>query len=364
MSKIALLHSEHGKGIRYILGAAIVILLVFSLAMSGEMQSPEFCGRCHVIKPYYLTWENSPHSNVSCLSCHVEPGTGYVSVLMQRLREFFVYVSGDVTLPIKGRKEISSETCLNCHSPNRRITPSGDLTIPHTEHLGYGTGCVDCHPGVAHAGLSAMETFRPDEKTLASFKNTRYEDFALTKTGCLDCHDGNRATYNCEACHTQTRIPENHYYADFGYRHGNAVREDIGDCMRCHTGFGKNRTWEGNTVPEITRNARFCRDCHEGVRPVTHTAFWSVGHKIPGKSDPTGCLVCHDWDEPAPPLRKANVITCAACHEQTPEGHDDPRWYWDHKEMVKEKGSFSCFDCHGATSCFTCHTRENVGFGR
>lgn len=359
---------SHGskKGFYVLGGLIIVLLLFFTLVSATDSSNPESCASCHVIEPYYYTWQNSPHANVSCNQCHVEPGTGFVAVKAQRLKEWFAYRGGNVELPIHGTKEISSEACLQCHSTNRVITPSKDLRSGfHADHLGYGTSCVDCHYEVAHAGMSAQASFSYSEQEMDRFKNTNHADFSLTKTSCLECHDGERVTYNCTACHSEITIPQNHALADFGYRHGNAVREDIDDCMRCHTGFGKVREVPGNSIPEKTRNAKFCVDCHEGTRPVTHDAYWSVGHKIPGKANSEGCLVCHDWNTPAEgsSLRAANVITCAACHESVPEGHDDPRWYFDHKINVKEKGSFACFDCHGASSCFECHTRENVGFG-
>jgi nitrate/TMAO reductase-like tetraheme cytochrome c subunit len=367
LSKFRFLKGDsHGnKKLFAIVGLAVALIFFFGLVAVSDMSSPESCANCHVIEPYYYTWQNSPHSNVGCLECHVEPGTGFLTVKMRGVKEWITYRTKDVSLPIQGKREISSEACLQCHSTNRRITPSLDLQSDfHTPHLGYGTSCADCHADVAHAGLTSMAAFQPTDDMMAKFKTVSYDDFSLRKTGCLECHDGKRVTYNCNACHQEIRIPQNHDFADFGYRHGPYVREDIADCMRCHTGFGKDRTVSGTSIPEITRNAKFCRDCHEGVRPVTHTAFWSVGHKIPGKADQTGCLVCHDWSVPQAPMPAANVISCASCHEQYADGHDDPRWYWDHKATVKDKGSFGCFDCHGATSCFVCHTKENVGFGQ
>lgn len=357
-------HHSSKKGM-FVLGGLVIVLFVFFFGVTvSDSSNPDSCAACHVMEPYYYTWQNSPHANISCNQCHVEPGTGFVAVKAQRLSEWVSYRRGNVELPIHGNREITNAPCLECHSTNRVITPSGDIRSEfHADHLGYGTGCVDCHFEVAHAGMRNEPAFAHSEETMARFKTTSHADFALTKTSCLECHDGERVTYNCEVCHKDVRIPDNHYRADFGYKHGPYVREDIQDCMRCHTGFGKERVVPGNSIAEITRNAKFCINCHEGVRPVTHDAFWSVGHKIPGKSDRDGCLVCHDWSTPEGGMRAANVITCAACHEQVPEGHDDQRWYWDHKNAVKERGSFGCFDCHGATSCFECHTRENVGFG-
>jgi nitrate/TMAO reductase-like tetraheme cytochrome c subunit len=359
-------HHNKKKALTVVLGLAGILLLAFSVSVAKDVQNPASCAGCHVMQPYFYTWQSSPHSNVSCLDCHVEPGTGFASVLAQRLREVAVYRFGEVSLPIQGTRAISSEACLECHSNNRVITPGRDIRAEfHVPHLGYGTSCADCHADVAHAGVGAMEAFQLDEATLAGFKTATYQDFALTKTSCTGCHDGERVTYNCEVCHEEENIPQNHFKPDFGYRHGPYVREDVDDCMRCHTGFGKVREVQGTTIAEKTRNARFCRDCHEGARPVTHDPYFSVSHKIPAARDQSGCMVCHDWTAPPAesPLRPANIVTCGACHDQVPAGHDRPRWYWDHKVDVREKGSFACFECHGATSCFECHTRENVGFG-
>lgn len=361
-------HGSKKKGL-YVVGGLILILFVLFVGVSAsDMSNPESCAGCHVIEPYYYTWQNSPHANISCDKCHVKPGTGFVAVKMQRFGEWLSYRKNkNITLPLQGdsKKSISNEACMQCHNPyNRVITPGVDLNVGfHAEHLGYGTGCVDCHWEVAHAGMSARPTFAYSEEKIAEFKTISHNQFSLTKTSCLECHDGKRVTYNCSACHTETTIPQNHFASTFNYRHGDAVREDINDCMRCHTGFGKVRDVPGNSIPEKTRNAKFCVSCHEGQRPVTHNAFWSVGHKIPGKTSRDGCLVCHDWKDPQQPMPKANVIACASCHERVAEGHDNQRWYYDHKLLVKEKGSFGCFDCHGASSCFDCHTKENVGFG-
>ena len=367
MAKFFRWGGSHGnKKLLYAGGLLLVIFLSFSGVAATDSSNPDSCARCHVMKPYFYTWQNSPHANISCNSCHVEPNTGFASVLARRISEGIVYLGGDVELPIHGTREISNEACLQCHSLTREITPGLDLQGGqwHTEHLGYGTTCVDCHYEVAHTGMSKKPAFAPTEEAIAQFQEVDALDFSLTKTSCLECHDGERVTYSCEICHTEMGIPQDHYLADFGYNHGASVRADIAECMRCHTGFGKEREVPGDSIAEITRNAQFCVDCHEGVRPVTHDAFWSVGHIVRGETSPDGCLVCHDWREPEEEgMRAAQIISCATCHEQTPEGHDAPRWYWDHKDFVRERGSFGCFDCHGASSCFDCHAEYNVGFG-
>lgn len=355
--------SSHDKKRAFlVLGGVVVILLVFFFTASNvDSLNPVSCVKCHVIEPYYYTWQNSPHAAISCDKCHVEPGQSIVTTKLQRAKEWFVYKTGDVQLPIQGSRDISSETCLQCHSKNRVITPNSDVRSDfHAEHLGYGTSCVDCHYEVAHTGMRKKKPFEYSEKAMEAFKNVEYSDFGLTKTSCLECHDGKRVTYSCDACHENTSIPESHDLASFPNKHGAYVREDVGECIRCHTGFGKARDPQGETLPEITRNAKFCVECHEGNRPASHNSRWSVWHKLPGKTNFDGCLVCHDWETPQDTADASSIVTCATCHDATPGGHDNKRWFYDHKITVEQEGSVGCFSCHGANSCLDCHTKEQV----
>src|SRR6478735_6142261 len=40
-----------------------------------HMETPQFCGAtCHTMRPEYVAYQNSPHSRVECVECHVAPG--------------------------------------------------------------------------------------------------------------------------------------------------------------------------------------------------------------------------------------------------------------------------------------------------
>jgi len=42
------------------------------------MDSQQFCGRvCHVMTPQYTAYQDSAHSRVECVSCHVGPGAAW-----------------------------------------------------------------------------------------------------------------------------------------------------------------------------------------------------------------------------------------------------------------------------------------------
>ena len=37
---------------------------------------PQFCNSCHIMEPYYKSWQESSHKDVSCIECHFPPGFG------------------------------------------------------------------------------------------------------------------------------------------------------------------------------------------------------------------------------------------------------------------------------------------------
>ena len=36
---------------------------------------PQFCNSCHIMEPYYASWQQSSHKDVSCIECHFPPGS-------------------------------------------------------------------------------------------------------------------------------------------------------------------------------------------------------------------------------------------------------------------------------------------------
>ena len=37
---------------------------------------PQFCNSCHIMEPYYKSWQASSHKDVTCIECHFPPGLG------------------------------------------------------------------------------------------------------------------------------------------------------------------------------------------------------------------------------------------------------------------------------------------------
>jgi hypothetical protein len=54
-----------------------------------HMETPQFCGgTCHTMNPELAAYQNSPHSRVECVECHVAPGAaGWLSSKTSGIRQ-------------------------------------------------------------------------------------------------------------------------------------------------------------------------------------------------------------------------------------------------------------------------------------
>src|SRR5215475_1383962 len=91
-----------------------------------HMETPQFCGAtCHTMNPELAAYQNSPHSRVECVECHVAPGAaGWISSKTSGIRQLVETVLKTSPKPIPSAIESNRlvparETCENCHWPQR-----------------------------------------------------------------------------------------------------------------------------------------------------------------------------------------------------------------------------------------------------
>ena len=91
-----------------------------------HMETPQFCGgTCHTMTPELAAYQNSPHSRVECVECHVSPGAaGWVSSKTSGMRQLVETVLKTSPRPIPSAIESNRlvparETCENCHWPQK-----------------------------------------------------------------------------------------------------------------------------------------------------------------------------------------------------------------------------------------------------
>ncbi len=88
-------------------------------------ESTQFCGTlCHsVMNPEYTAYQNSPHAQVACVSCHVGPGAGwYVRSKLSGLYQVYAVATNVYPRPIPtpiDNLRPAREVCEQCHWPQK-----------------------------------------------------------------------------------------------------------------------------------------------------------------------------------------------------------------------------------------------------
>jgi hypothetical protein len=211
-------------------------------------------------------WRTSTHAKIECWECHVEPGA--VGFLVFSVKAFPAYYSQLVRGPSEENLFTTPDrdACQRCHTTFRDVSSSGDLLMPHKAHVdALDINCPVCHEELVHV-VSEQGRNTPEMEI------------------CLECHDGEQASAECQACHTRKNVPEDHLREDWLEVHADMV--DVVDCGECHA-------WSPD----------YCADCH-AERPASHAGNWKKDHQYPAlERGPSGCLTCHTEEN------------CKECHD-------------------------------------------------
>lgn len=106
-------------------GVNAVIFGLTSFLAVEHMETPEFCGEtCHsLMQPEYTAYQESPHSRVACVECHIGPGASwFVRSKVDGLRQVWKTVRDTYERPISTPLHTlrpARETCEQCHWPEK-----------------------------------------------------------------------------------------------------------------------------------------------------------------------------------------------------------------------------------------------------
>jgi nitrate/TMAO reductase-like tetraheme cytochrome c subunit len=104
--------------------AAFLFLMVSAFGSYRAFEFSEsvtFCGEaCHtVMKPEFVAYQASPHSQIRCVECHVGGGAeSYVRAKMGGMRQLYKVLTDSYEAPIKTpvhNMRAANETCGKCH---------------------------------------------------------------------------------------------------------------------------------------------------------------------------------------------------------------------------------------------------------
>jgi len=115
------------------LAAFLVITTAVNVVIGGQlsyravtyMDSVSFCGQtCHtVMQPEFTAYQNSPHSRVECVACHIGPGANWfvkskLSGSWQVVSVTFNLYPRPIPTPVENLRP-ARETCEQCHWPQK-----------------------------------------------------------------------------------------------------------------------------------------------------------------------------------------------------------------------------------------------------
>jgi hypothetical protein len=105
--------------------ANVVIVSLAAYRGIEFMDSVQFCGQvCHtVMKPEFTAYQDSPHSRVTCVQCHIGAGASWfarskISGTRQVLAVTFHTYSRPIASPVQNLRP-ARDTCEQCHWPEK-----------------------------------------------------------------------------------------------------------------------------------------------------------------------------------------------------------------------------------------------------
>jgi hypothetical protein len=308
-----------GRGVWVPRLVAVGVLLAGLFMAGWYLQRPQTCASCHTDGAHTETLAESAHVETSCMSCHRPPGvSGYAEAGLAYARWLGTYAVVREVPESDGATGVDNGSCLRCHRDIAAGTiEARGIRVRHSDFLDEGARCADCHGATAHGQSSSVPT------------EPKMDD-------CFPCHDGERASSECETCHIDdiavTAFPE-----EFPAVETVAAGES---CYECHA--------EGP-----------CVSCHGVTMP--HPADWSdpeAGgrgtHAREGFANRDVCFRCHY----APGQQFVASDESCSCHGLLGKMHGGEAWVAEHglQATGQKPGQYSdCFTCHSNSLCDQCH---------
>ena len=372
------------------------------LAISAELTSrPRFCRTCHYMEPYYTSWEESAHSDVSCVTCHFPPGIeGTIRGKMEGLVQVVNYAASTYTRRTPWA-EIGDESCLQSECHDTR-TLEGEVTFhavvfDHADHLGEmrrgkQLRCTSCHSQVVQ-GEHILVTestcflchFKPDPIAgiTGLAESVDISGHPVTTASAAQDTEIDAVTFeslsNCKTCHKWEAIPDV-LLADFRFDHSDVIHQDI-DCRLCH-----NRTVIGDGfVPREN-----CVSCHHEAERLDQYDDIELMHRIHIADHKIECQQCHlTIQHKIQFVSSETELECTTCHTSSHseqlalytgkggnglEGEPNPMFdvglncascHVFHEQMmgnaeVNRANESSCDTCHGTGYSRLLELWENV----
>jgi len=359
---------------RIVILTAVAVLIVITAAVlfTAEYYTSQasVCGSCHIMRPYYNTWDKSAHGekDVACVECHYPPGERHsLKARFRGLGQLFTYL-GTEAKSVRKQARVSDSSCKTsqCHPDekflDKKLLVGEKVPYVHRTHMdktieGQTLHCDTCHVHV-----------------------NRERHFEVPLEACYLCHfkgeKFNEGRARCSLCHEIPGKPLQKQKEDAGSTDERPITHQSLEkarvpCRSCHfelvQGKGEVRAEE-------------CFDCHEYSDELQNKAQEKkLMHTEHVSGQNAKCFDCHRpiQHKEVPfldPVREA----CVTCH---PDHHKYQTLLLigDKRKDVTEVPALmydvktNCIGCHlderlvkgekvlhgSAEACAACHTKKH-----
>ncbi|MBI3665799.1 MAG: NapC/NirT family cytochrome c [Acidobacteria bacterium] len=346
-------------------GANVVIGGHFTYSAVNYMDTVSFCGQtCHtVMRPEFAAYQNSPHSRVECVKCHIGPGASWfvrskLSGVGQVFAVTFNTYDRPIPTPIRDLRP-ARETCETCHWPQKyggdrlriltRFADDEANSATRTVllmHVGGGNlpGVKDSGIHGVHLGPGVVIEYAHSDSSRQTIPWVRYSDATGRATvylasgadsqaadrmprrvmDCMDCH--NRPTHAFET-------PEGAVDGALGVREISptlpfAKKQSVELVKKAYASRQEAvaipaafETYYKDNYPDLyrQRQAEVARSARTVFAIFDRNVFpemkvnWGTYPNNIGHTDFPGCFRCHD-DQHSSADGKKITQDCNSCH--------------------------------------------------
>jgi len=363
-----------------IIGLTAINAVIFgasSFIAVEKMESVEFCGEsCHtVMQPEFTAYQQSPHSRVACVKCHIGPGASwFVKSKLDGLRQVWHTALNTyhrpVGTPLKALRP-ARETCEQCHWPGKHFGDKLRVVVRHATDeantpsytamlLKTGGGSLDMgrHGGIHWWHIESDNVIRyvpGDERneSVAWVELTTADGEVRTYTregeelpadvtsrartmDCIDCHNRPTHLFNTPpkaldwVLETHPELLDLPYYkkqAQAAIKGEYATHAEGVAAVR-DTMLGFYRTEYPEVIAENAELVDYGADLASGVYarisfPEMNTN-WETHPNHIGHDDFPGCWRCHDDEMATSDGKYVIPMDCENCHVFLVEDASEP----------------------------------------
>lgn len=373
--------------------AVVVLSAVLVAVAEHKTAKPQFCASCHIMTPYYESWQKDMHGGkleVACVECHYAPGERTtIKAQLRGLSQVASYVSGRYGSS-RPRPHVDNRSCLTskCHGDlafmDKEIAISDTVKFVHAKHLRSNAAehetlakglkdlteslgkrldgarldrlqqvAQECVPAQERnqrmAALVNEAGAKIDQRELTELANYYHMDLRLsqlTNLQCTDCHSYGGSDRATSLVALGDLVSPSHHFsvkktACFTCHFTNeGFNTGTGACLKCHTLPNKPIPVHPELTPQASAKLKTPELAKQTVR-MDHQAI------LQRKVD---CVACH-----ADVARENSTVTerdCQRCH-------DRPEFFKDWQQPVSLDLAKKYHALHVPTErakCMDCHS--------